>query len=437
MDLVTEPFRPTRASTPVKRVLQRKKGRGSEHKELRALVTASRKRANRLQAANSKKTRCIKHLRRRQHQFDEAMSMVRSRVSPRFYQLLETETRHSRLSPRGRRWSPEEKLNALGMFHRGRRLYEHLRNKYIALPSPGTLRRFVKKANIKPGINKAIMKALEKQLPSFRSKDIIFMWDEMSLKKHLHFRKHQDRIVGFVDYGDEEKPGEVASHAWIGMIKSLYDSYKFPVLYAFTSGREDGAKTAELVRRSISAIQEVGFKVRASVCDRPSKHLAALRILGATPDKPVYNINGQKIHAFIDAPHLVKAVRNNLLTHTFGLKGTDIKFEHIITFAAKDQTFPARLAPKLTSSHLQPSTSKQKMDCKRAYQTLSSSVAAGLYAHAEFRQLPPEAKQTADFVLDMDSLADSFNGSVVDDPEKPSLKKFKVALTSTSPHLQH
>jgi len=115
----------------------------------------------------------------------------------------------------------------------------------------------------------------------------------------------------------------------------------------------------------------------------------------------------------------------------------DIKFEYIKTFAQKDAQLPLRLAPKLTKDHLETSSQK-KMNVLIAYETLSRSVAAGLYAHVAWGQLPQEARQTADFVRDCDELGDSFNGrSVAPVPQAdqpPTLKPFKVTLSEGSPH---
>ena len=405
--------------------------------KVRLLVEKERRRTRRLQAANAKKGKLIQRMHQASAKLVRAMDVVRSRVSPRFHQLLDSEFRNRGISPRGRRWTVDEKLSALGWYHRGRNLYNYLRNSYMALPSSATLRMFVGRADLRPGINVHLCRALKRRLQRTPSKDVVFMWDEVSLRKELVHRRKEDRIVGFADYGTGERPNKVASHAWIGMVKGLFENYKFPVVYHLTAGDEDGVETAELVKGIISALQDIGFRIRASVCDGPPKHLAALRHLGATPEDPTFTINGEKIFAFIDPPHLVKAVRNNLLTHILCLGDKEVKFEYVRTFAEKDKTFPARLAPKLTDTHVAPKTSKQKMDCGRAYQTLSSSVAAGLYAFSSFHQLPREAEHTAAFFHDMDLLADSFNGSTVPDPNKPSLKPHKVALSQGSPHKAH
>jgi len=147
--------------------------------------------------ANAKKSRIIKQSGLLADKVNRAMAVVRSRVSPRFYQLLAAEARNKNISSRGRRYSKEEKLDALAMFHRGKRLYIYLRNTHLSsLPSPSTLRMFRKKVQLNTGINPTLFAAVEKKTKGLSSKDVILMWDEVSLKKSLTYNKHFDVIEG-------------------------------------------------------------------------------------------------------------------------------------------------------------------------------------------------------------------------------------------------
>jgi len=53
---------------------------------------------------------------------------------------------------------------------------------------------------------------------------------------------------------------------------------------------------------------ETGLPIRVLVCDGPSKHLNALRLLGATPKHPYFYIGEQKIYTVIDPPYRMKAI---------------------------------------------------------------------------------------------------------------------------------
>ena len=157
------------------------------------------------------------------------------------------------------------------MYHRGRRLYRHLRNRYISLPSAGTLRSFVKKAKLHPGINEAVMRALKKKTATMpeHENDVIAMFDEVSLKKTFTYLKHEDRVVGFADYGDGPLE-QAAGHGFIFMAKSLFGEWKFPYSYVLTSGHEDAATIANFIIRSLTALMETGLRIRVLVMDLPS-----------------------------------------------------------------------------------------------------------------------------------------------------------------------
>jgi len=185
------------------------------------------------------------------------------------------------------------------------------------------------------------------------------------------------------------------------MIKFIYLNFKFPVCYFFTTGNEAATALAPVVIRVVT--QLINLRIRGMVCDAPAKHRNFFRLLGATVEEPSVFINGKKIDVFLDPPHGMKVLRNCLMTHVFLRGDRAIKTEHVNTFYWWDLKFPARLAPKLTDVHLQPKTSRQKMDCELAYQLLSGRFAAGLYAYVGFGQLPADAEETANFISHVDS----------------------------------
>ena len=105
--------------------------------------------------------------------------------------------------------------------------------------------------------------------------------------------------------------------------------------------------------------------------------------MGATVDKPFFMRNEKRIYTITDPPHLLKAVRNSLLTHYIISNGERVDWDHFKKFAALDSANAARIAPKLNDVHLMENpTTFQKMRVNTAAQTLSSSVAAGLFTLA-------------------------------------------------------
>ena len=76
--------------------------------------------------------------------------------------------------------------------------------------------------------------------------------------------------------------------------------------------------------------------------------------MGVSGEEPFFEINGKKYFVLYDTPHLLKSVRNNLMTYYFEFGNKVAKWAHIEEFVQKDQKLPTRLAPKLTEMHLHP-----------------------------------------------------------------------------------
>src|SRR5688572_30786877 len=71
-----------------------------------------------------------------------------------------------------------------------------------------------------------------------RYKDVNLMFDEMSVKKHLHFNHHENKIEGFVDLGVElneleliKKDTEVATSALFLMAAGINGEWKLVIGY--------------------------------------------------------------------------------------------------------------------------------------------------------------------------------------------------------------
>ena len=130
-----------------------------------------------------------------------------------------------------------------------------------------------------------------------------------------------------------------------------------------------------------------------------------------------------------DPPHLIKNVRNNLKKHGLQVHGHDVKWKYIEELFNLDVTFPIRMAPKLTSKHIElPPFSSMRV--KLATQVLSHSVAAGISTLSILGRLPPDAIHTGSFIERFDQLFNAFNSSSTSSPQK-----MRYAMSATSEHL--
>lgn len=124
-----------------------------------------------------------------------------------------------------------------------------------------------------------------------------------------------------------------------------------------------------------------------------------------------------------DTPHIIKAVRNNLLNHNFVQPdGQEICWKYIKDFYEHDKNYPVRAAPKLTKSHIHPNNF-EKMKVKYAFQVFSHTVATGLRLFLRFGAIPATGLATAEFVDLVDKLFDILNSSTL-----YSTKQFHTAF---------
>lgn len=76
----------------------------------------------------------------------------------------------------------------------------------------------------------------------------------------------------------------------------------------------------------ISVIESVGFHVVATVSDLgPSNQ--GLKKLGITPSQPYFQnpvYPTENVYVFVDVPHLIKLIRNNLVDSGFNVDGVPI-----------------------------------------------------------------------------------------------------------------
>ncbi|XP_048487717.1 uncharacterized protein LOC125490993 [Plutella xylostella] len=106
---------------------------------------------------------------------------------------------------------------------------------------------------------------------------------------------------------------------------STAQNYKQPISYSFSSGATKGSELAHQVKENIKNLKEAGFKVVATVCDQGTNNRQAIKYLidettgdylrrGGCPKDNIFVVDGNEIVPLYDPPHLLKGIRNNLLT---------------------------------------------------------------------------------------------------------------------------
>ncbi|KAL1492252.1 hypothetical protein ABEB36_012729 [Hypothenemus hampei] len=162
-------------------------------------------------------------------------------------------------------------------------------------------------------------------------------------------------------------------------------------------------------------------------------------------------LNERKIIPLYDPPHLIKGIRNNLLTKNLEVNYKSIKQGEnreiaswdIIERAYKIDTTDTfnRLMPKITEEHIIKRKIK-KMRVKHAVQTLSRSMSVFINHHTKIEgyintangplSMPKkEGKDTAGAILFFNHLFDSVNGHSLKSKEAP----LRIAITDKTKHI--
>lgn len=295
---------------------------------------------------------------------------------------------------KGRRFTLKEKLMALSIFKQSPKGYRFFRKIFI-LPSPQTLRNVINMANIKPGINETIMLQIKKATEKMNTESrlCIVLFDEMSLKCNLNYNERKDSVAGFVTNGKDTHQ-EFADHAQVFMIRGLIKNYKQPVAYTFSQSATKGPELAVQLKTVVGKLQEAGLIIVATVCDQGTNNSQCIKLLiqetqaallrkGEEQKGNYFLINDQEIMPLYDPPHLIKCIRNNLITKDLiycskeNLQQT-AKWSHIVALYNENPGFRGiRLVPKLTEYHCIPSKIP-KMKVKYATQVFSQTVATNM-----------------------------------------------------------
>lgn len=301
--------------------------------------------------------------------------------------------REHKKEKKGRRFTLEEKIVALTILKQSPKGYRFLRKIFI-LPSRQILIKLINMADINAGINKNLMAQIKKATLKMKPehKLCVVLFDEMSLKPNVAYNERKDRVSGFVTNGQETLP-EYADHAQVFMIRGLIKNYKQPVAYTFSQSATKGPELAKQLKAVITELQNAGLNVVATVCDQGTNNVNCIKFLlqetrgillrkSEEPEGNIILINKQEIIPLYDPPHLMKCIRNNLITKNLLYKKDNkmlmAKWEHITALHQENPGYKGiRLVPKLTDSHCIPSKIP-RMKVKFATQLFSQTVASNM-----------------------------------------------------------
>ncbi|CAH2094612.1 unnamed protein product [Euphydryas editha] len=349
--------------------------------------------------------------------------------------------------PKGRRFTVEEKILSLSLYKKSVKCYSLL-SKYFTLPSAKSLKRLLAEIKLQPGENKLILEKIKNTVSEMNIEDRLctLMFDEMSITPQIHFIDQNDQLKGFAGIGKSK----IANHALVFMIKGIRANYKQPVAYYFTSNMNK-TELKIVIKDIIKSIQDTGLKILCTVCDQSTVNVGAINDLlseekaryqrrGMEYRKDVFFVQGQEIVPIYDVPHLLKGLRNNLLTKDmiykdFNDEGKEkvFKWHYLQQLYAADKSFgELRYLHKVTEEHINRDKLK-KMRVKTAAQVFSHSVAVATEHLTARNLLTEECRHLIPMTLLLDKLFDSLNSNTFHVPDG---KMYKGCVKPSSPHHQ-
>lgn len=242
--------------------------------------------------------------------------------------VIESQTRMQPLKPCGRRFTLDDKVFASSLFKQSGKEYSTL-SEVFALPSRISIMDLLKKKILfGTGINSRIFEHLKGAVKTLKNKldrycTVIF--DEVSISAALQFNESDGNVIGFEDLGLNNRSSKFGDKALVFMVRGIRKKYKQPVAFYLTNSSMNSITLSNIIKDVIKAVQSTGLTVISTVCDQASINVTAINIVcqesnikylkeGREIYKFGFEINDKEIIPLFDVPHLLKGLRNNLLT---------------------------------------------------------------------------------------------------------------------------
>lgn len=97
---------------------------------------------------------------------------------------------------------------------------------------------------------------------------LLYIFDEIALKRRLFFNISTDKVEGYEDYGPEvERGSQLADHALVFMLQGIRAKFKQPIAFYFVKGTVSYQKLASIIKEIIMVVEDTGFNILTTICD--------------------------------------------------------------------------------------------------------------------------------------------------------------------------
>ena len=300
--------------------------------------------------------------------------------------------------------------------------YEHLRT-ILPLPSLRTVRGWLQGFNAKPGFTPEAFQLLTRLCAedNIVYKHSTLMFDEITIRKHVEWKKNTNSISGLVDIGegtpdDNGDEASVATDVLVFMLVGLTGHWKLPVGYFLVnhSGKEI---LLNLLTECLNRVHETGCRVMSIVCDGSFTNQSVIQSLGVSLDPEstkctfCHPADPQlEVCVIFDVCHMLKLLRNMWATEKkLFLPGQKpICWDYVEKLVDVQQYEGLYAANKLRSEHIH--FQGKKMKVRLSSQIFSESAADALRM-AEAIGMPgfEDCTDTADYLHTVNNTFDICN----------------------------
>ncbi|KFM75205.1 Transposable element P transposase, partial [Stegodyphus mimosarum] len=278
------------------------------------------------------------------------------------------------------KWNADDICKSATLRAVSRRCYSYLRQKMgFPLPSISTLKRWVSCSfRCSPGLLHDVLQVMRAGAlkMTIQERMCVLSFDEMNVDSRICYDQAEDKIVG------------PHRNVQVIMVRGLFASWKQPIYFDF-----DTQMTAELLKKTILSLAEIGYNVVAVVSDLGGRNRAVWSELQITHLESSFthpDNSGKRVWVFADVPHLLKLLRNHFLDDGLTLPGNKLITKEPIERLLSTDCKEVRICPKLSASHITVK-GNERQRVYLAAQLFSNHTAQGI------RYLMPEEEDTANF----------------------------------------
>lgn len=311
---------------------------------------------------------------------------------------------------KGNRYSPKYKQFCIHLYYTSPQAYKLL-EEALCLPNATTLARH--SLPISTEVSEHLITTLKAKVNNMTNSEKVcsVVVDAISLKTSLFYNINLDKIIGLQEVNGLQTP-VLAKKALVVIIRGMFGNWQQPIGFALLGESKNSDDISNWIEQLLEKLIDVGLDIRTFVSDLGSDLLGEQKRNMVSTERPYFFIKNRKIFCIIDALHLLKSLRNHLMSIDFYFHGSVAKYEHILQFYESEKNKILRLAPKLTESHIKP-TIFEKIQVRFATELLSHTVATAISCYIDFQAIHESAKDTVKFIKLINDLFDILNSSTV------------------------